>query len=167
MVGPLPPLPVAYGTRGQPGSGWLPSSTRSSTADRSRWRRRKAQTSPRSGCPGTRRTTGHPRHMASLPPGRERQNGSHKILCSIGGHYYFNLHSSFLGTELISANITSTYPFINLPMLQLNKSGTNGCNVALLIGEGHSSCPFWILEFGVCVNPSVAHSPIQTVHDHG
>lgn len=41
------------------------------------------------------------------------------------------------------------HPFINLPVLQLNKAGTDGCNVALLIGEGHSSCAFWILEFRV------------------
>lgn len=60
-----------------------------------------------------------------------------------------------------------THPFINLPVLQLNKSGTNGCNVALLIGEGHPPSPFWILEFRVCVDPSVTHSPVQTVHDHG
>lgn len=62
---------------------------------------------------------------------------------------------------------TWTYPFINLPMLQLNKSGTNGCNVALLIGEGYSPCPFRILELRICVNPSITDSPVQTVHDHG
>lgn len=64
MVGPLLPSPAACGTRGRPGSGWLPSNTRSSTADRSRWRRRKEQTSPHSGCPGTHRTAGRPGHMA-------------------------------------------------------------------------------------------------------
>lgn len=52
-------------------------------------------------------------------------------------------------------------------MLQLNKSGTNGSYVALLIGEGDSACPFWILEFGVCVNAGITHTPIQTIHYHG
>lgn len=74
-----------------------------------------------------------------------------------------NILSSFLRP----ANIRWTHPFINLPMLQLNESGTNGCNVALLIGEGYSPRPFWILQFRVCVNASVTHSPVQTVHDHG
>lgn len=60
-----------------------------------------------------------------------------------------------------------THPFINLPVLQLNKSGTDGSNVTLLIGEGYSPRPFRILELGVSVNASVAHPPIQTVHDHG
>lgn len=60
-----------------------------------------------------------------------------------------------------------THPFINLPVLQLNKSGTDGSNVTLLIGEGYSPRPFRILELGVSVNAGVAHTPIQTVHDHG
>lgn len=70
MVGPLPPSPAACGTRGRPGSGWLPSSTHSSTVDRSHWRRRTEQTSPHSGCPGTRHTAGRPGRMASLPPAK-------------------------------------------------------------------------------------------------
>lgn len=71
MVGPLLPSPAACGTRGRRGSGLLPSSTHSSTADRSHWRRRKEQTSLRSESPGTHRTAGHPAHMASLPPAKE------------------------------------------------------------------------------------------------
>lgn len=82
--------------------------------------------------------------------------------CQIGlDKYLMNFH---IFTDL---NRRWTHPFINLPVLQLNKSGTNGCNVALLIGEGYSARPFWILKFRVCVYPSVTHSPIQTVHDHG
>lgn len=73
---------------------------------------------------------------------------------------------SFLGSKCRVTGNGCTHPFINLPMLQLNKSGTNGCNVALLIGEGHPSCPFWILEFRVCVDPSITHSSVQAVHNH-
>ena len=59
-----------------------------------------------------------------------------------------------------------THPFVNLPVLQLNESGTDGRDVALLIGERHSPRPFWIFQFRVGVDPSVAHAPVQTVHDH-
>lgn len=59
------------------------------------------------------------------------------------------------------------HPFINLPVLQLNKSGTDGSNVTLLIGEGYSPRPFRILELGVSVDAGVAHPAIQPVHDHG
>lgn len=71
MVGPLPLSQEAYGTLCQPGSGWQPSNTRSSTADRSHWRRKKEQTSPHSGCPGTHHIADRPGHMASLPPEKD------------------------------------------------------------------------------------------------
>jgi len=63
--------------------------------------------------------------------------------------------------------VRGTHPFINLPVLQLDEAGADGRDVALLIGEGHSPRPFGILEFGVRVDPSVTHAPIQAVHDHG
>lgn len=67
-VGRLPPSPGVCETLVRRASGWPPSSTRSSTADRWRWRRRTARTSRRSEFPGTHRTAGHPARMASLPP---------------------------------------------------------------------------------------------------
>ncbi len=67
-AGRLPPSPGVCETPVRRASGWPPSSTRSSTADRWRWRRRTVQTSRRSEYPGTHRTAGHPARMASLPP---------------------------------------------------------------------------------------------------
>lgn len=67
-VGRLPPSPGVCETPVPRASGWPPSSTRSSTADRWRWRRRTVQTSRRSEFPGTHRRAGHPARMASLPP---------------------------------------------------------------------------------------------------
>jgi len=75
-AGRPPPSPGACETRGRHASGWPPSSTRSSTAGRWRWRRRTAQTSPRSEFPGIHRTAGHPARMASLPPARRAGNHS-------------------------------------------------------------------------------------------
>lgn len=73
-VGHPPPSPGACGTRGRRGSGWPPSSTRSNTAGRWRWRRRTARTCRHSGSPGTHRTAGRRARMASLPPGRRDEN---------------------------------------------------------------------------------------------
>ena len=60
-----------------------------------------------------------------------------------------------------------TYPLVNVCMLQLDKAGADGSNVALLVGEGHTARTFWVLELWVCVNACVAHPSIQPVHDHG
>ena len=73
-VGRPPPSPGACETPGRHASGWPPSSTRSSTAGRWRWRRRTVQTSRRSEFPGTRRTAGRPARMASLPPAIRRES---------------------------------------------------------------------------------------------
>lgn len=37
-----------------------------------------------------------------------------------------------------------TYAFINITMLKLNKSSTDGSNIALLIGESNSPSTFWV-----------------------
>lgn len=59
-----------------------------------------------------------------------------------------------------------SYPFVNVSVLQLDESGTDSSDVALLIGEGHSARPFWVLQLGVSVDPGVTHAAVQTVHDH-
>ena len=76
-----PPWPGACGTLGRHVSGWRPSSIHSSTGGRWRWRRRRGRTCPRSACPGTRHTAGHPAHMASLPPGEGAETGDQWGLC--------------------------------------------------------------------------------------
>lgn len=73
-VGRLPLSPGVCETLVRRVNGWPPSSTRSSTVDRWRWRRRTAQTSHRSEFPGTHRTAGHPARMASLPPATRGRN---------------------------------------------------------------------------------------------
>jgi len=60
-----------------------------------------------------------------------------------------------------------SYPLINVAMLQLDESRANGSDVTLLIGEGHSSGPLWVLELRICVNSCVAHSTIEAIHNHG
>lgn len=67
-VGRPPPSPGVCETPAPRASGWPPSSTRSSIADRWRWRRRTVQTCRRSEFPGTHRRAGRPARMASLPP---------------------------------------------------------------------------------------------------
>ena len=52
-------------------------------------------------------------------------------------------------------------------MLQLNESSADGSDVALLIGEGHTTRPLGVLELRVGVDASVADAAIQTIHDHG
>lgn len=59
-----------------------------------------------------------------------------------------------------------TYTFINVTVLKLNKSSTDGSNVALLIGESDSPSTFWVFEFWICINSCVTHTTIQPVHDH-
>lgn len=113
VVGPLPPSPAAYGTHGQHGSGWLPSSTRSSTEDRSRWRRRKEQTSLHSGCPDTRHTAGRPGHMAWLPPESERWKLLKWRHSSVLNRWTLMLHEHVL---FIVQDLSSYQ--INLPVYQ-------------------------------------------------
>lgn len=59
-----------------------------------------------------------------------------------------------------------TNPFVNVIVLQLNESGADGSDVALLIGEGHAARPLGVLELRVSVDAGVAHAAIQPVHDH-
>lgn len=59
------------------------------------------------------------------------------------------------------------YPFVNVSVLQLDESGADGGDVALLIGEGHSSRPLRVLELWIGVDARVAHAAIETIHDHG
>lgn len=94
-AGRRPPSPAACGTRVRRASGWPPSSTRSSTADRWRWRRRTAQTCRRSEFPGTRRTAGRPARMASLPPaGKEIWLMIHTLLHGV--FRFFELLGKYL-----------------------------------------------------------------------
>lgn len=67
------PSPVACETLGRLVSGCWPSSTRSSTAGRWRWHRRRGRTCPHSVPPGTRRTSGRPRRTAWPPPGKKKK----------------------------------------------------------------------------------------------
>lgn len=59
-----------------------------------------------------------------------------------------------------------SYPFVNVSVLQLDESGTDGGDVALLIGESHSARPFRVLQLGVSVDSGVTHAAVQTIHDH-
>lgn len=59
------------------------------------------------------------------------------------------------------------YPFVNVPVLQLNESGADGSDVALLIGEGHAARSLGVLQLWVSIDASVADATIQTIHDHG
>lgn len=59
-----------------------------------------------------------------------------------------------------------TDPFIDLSMLQLNETSTDSSNVALLIRKRNPACTLRVLQLRVCVNPCVAHTAIQPVHDH-
>ena len=59
------------------------------------------------------------------------------------------------------------YPLVNVSVLQLDKSGADGSDVALLIGEGHTPRPLGILELWVGVNAGVTHTSVQTIHNHG
>ena len=60
----------------------------------------------------------------------------------------------------------ATYTFINITVLKLNEPGTDGSNVALLIGESNSTSTFWIFQLWICINPCITHATIQPVHDH-
>lgn len=51
-------------------------------------------------------------------------------------------------------------------MLQLDEAGTDGRDVALLIGKRHPSSSLRVLQLWVGVNASIADAPIQPVHDH-
>ena len=62
--------------------------------------------------------------------------------------------------------MATTYPFIYLSMLQLDESGADSGDVALLIGEGHTPRPLRVLELWVGVDAGITHPSIQTVHDH-
>lgn len=59
------------------------------------------------------------------------------------------------------------YPLVNVSVLQLDESRTDGSDVTLLIGEGHSPRPLRVLELRIGVNAGVAHSTIETIHNHG
>lgn len=59
------------------------------------------------------------------------------------------------------------YPLVNVSVLQLDESRADGSNVTLLIGEGHSPRPLGVLELWIGVDSRVAHSAVETIHDHG
>ena len=58
------------------------------------------------------------------------------------------------------------YPFVNVVVLKLHKARTDGCNVALLIGERNTPSTFRVLQLRVRVNASIANTTVQTVHYH-
>lgn len=60
----------------------------------------------------------------------------------------------------------AAYPFVNVVVLKLHKTRTDGCNVALLIGERNTPSTFRVLQLWVCVNASIANTTVQTVHYH-
>ena len=60
-----------------------------------------------------------------------------------------------------------THPFVALAVLQLTESSADSSDVALLIGECHTARSFRVLQLRVCVDSSVTHSSIQTIHYHG
>lgn len=59
-----------------------------------------------------------------------------------------------------------TYPLVNISVLELYKASADGSNVTLLVTECHAAGPLRVLEFRVCVDPCIAHSAIQSIHDH-
>lgn len=58
------------------------------------------------------------------------------------------------------------HPFVDVIVLQLNEASADGSNVALLIGEGHTTSSLWVFELRVGVDASVANTSVQPVHDH-
>lgn len=72
-----------------------------------------------------------------------------------------------LVTQLIVQDVgLHLHPFVDVSVLKLDKSCADGSNVTLLIGEGHSSGPLWVLELRVRVYSCVANSSIETIHYH-
>lgn len=96
-VGRLPPSPGVCETLAPRASGWPPSSTRSSIADRWRWRRRTVQTCRRSEFPGTHRRAGRPARMASLPPTTWGGTYSHLTSLISAGLYWVAVLSGLNG----------------------------------------------------------------------
>lgn len=60
-----------------------------------------------------------------------------------------------------------THPLVNVVVLQLNKAGADGSDVALLVGEGHASGALRVLELWICVDAGVADAAVQPIHNHG
>lgn len=58
------------------------------------------------------------------------------------------------------------HPLVDVIVLQLNEASADGSDVALLIGESHTTCALWVFELWVCVDAGVADASIQAVHDH-
>ena len=61
----------------------------------------------------------------------------------------------------------STYPLVDLSVLQLDEPGADGGDVALLVGEGDAAGALGVAQLGVGVDARVAHPAVQPVHDHG
>ena len=62
--------------------------------------------------------------------------------------------------------IILSYPLVDVSVLKLYESCTDGRNVALLTAERNTTCALRVFELGVGVDPGIAHTPVQTVHDH-
>lgn len=58
------------------------------------------------------------------------------------------------------------HPLVDVVVLQLNKTGADCSDVALLIGEGDAAGSLRIFELWVSVDAGVADPSIQSVHDH-
>ena len=59
-----------------------------------------------------------------------------------------------------------TYPFVNLSMLQLNKSCTYCRYVTLLVTECYTSRSFGILQLRIRIDSSITDTPVKSIHDH-
>lgn len=59
------------------------------------------------------------------------------------------------------------YPLVNVSVLELDESCTDGSDVTLLIGESNPSCTLRVFELWISVDPGITDSTIQTIHNHG
>lgn len=68
--------------------------------------------------------------------------------------------------ELVECCNSDADPLIDVPVLELDESGADGCDVALLVTEGDAAGALGILQLRVRVDARVAHATVQAVHDH-
>ena len=59
-----------------------------------------------------------------------------------------------------------SYSLVDVGVLQLHEASADGSDVALLAAERHSTRSFRVLQLWIGVDSSVAHTAVQTVHDH-
>ena len=69
------------------------------------------------------------------------------------------------GWDVSRRSHVSTYPFINVSVLKLDETGTDGRNVRLLIAERYTACSFRIFQLRINVNSGVANPTVKSIHD--